>query len=33
MKLIMEIPYYIYEMVINTGTFGCYRFKHHKADK
>ena len=32
-KLIIEIPYCIYEMVTNTGTFGCYRFDTRKAIK
>ena len=33
MKLIIDIPDHIYEMVINTGTFGCYRFDTRKAIK
>lgn len=33
MKLIIEIPDHIYEMVTNTGTFGCYRFDTRKAIK
>jgi len=33
MKLIMNIPDHIYEMVTNTGTFGCYRFDTRKAIK
>ena len=33
MKLIIDIPQNIYEMVTNTGTFGCYRFNTTKAIK
>ena len=33
MKLIIDIPENIYEMVTNTGTFGCYRFDTRKAIK
>lgn len=31
MKVIIEIPYHIYEMVTNTGTFGYYHFDTRKA--
>ena len=31
MKVIIDIPYHIYEMVTNTGTFGYYHFDTRKA--
>ena len=31
MKLIIDIPEQIWEMVVNTGTFGCYRFNTSRA--
>ena len=33
MKLIIDIPDNVYEMVMNTGTFGIYRFNTAKAIK
>ena len=33
MKMIIDIPEHIYETVINTGTFGYYRFDTRKAIK
>ena len=33
MKLLIDIPKVIYEMVMNTGTFGCYRFNTSKTIK
>lgn len=31
MQLVIDIPDKIYEMVMNTGTYGCYRFNSTKA--
>ncbi len=33
MQVVIEIPDNIYEMVMNTGTYGCYRFNSTKAIK
>jgi len=31
MQIVIDIPDQIYEMVMNTGTYGCYRFNSSKA--
>lgn len=31
MQLVIEIPDKVYEMVMNTGTYGCYRFNSTRA--
>lgn len=31
MKVLIDVPEIVYHMVMNTGTFGCYRFKTTKA--
>lgn len=31
MQVVIDIPDKIYEMVMNTGTYGCYRFNSTKA--
>jgi len=33
MKVMIDIPDHIYGMVVNSGTFGCYRFKTTAAIK
>lgn len=31
MQILIDVPDKIYEMVMNTGTYGCYRFNSTKA--
>ena len=31
MQIVINIPDKVYEMVMNTGTYGCYRFNSTKA--
>lgn len=31
MQVVINVPEKIYEMVMNTGTYGCYRFNSSKA--
>ena len=31
MQVVIDIPDKVYEMVMNTGTYGCYRFNSTKA--
>ena len=31
MQVVIDVPDKIYEMVMNTGTYGCYRFNSTKA--
>ena len=31
MQIVIDVPDKIYEMVMNTGTYGCYRFSSTKA--
>ena len=31
MQLVIDVPDKVYEMVMNTGTYGCYRFNSTKA--
>ena len=31
MKVVIDVPDKVYEMVMNTGTYGCYRFNSTKA--
>ena len=31
MQVVIDVPDKVYEMVMNTGTYGCYRFNSAKA--
>ena len=31
MQVVIDVPDKVYEMVMNTGTYGCYRFNSTKA--
>lgn len=31
MQVVIDVPDKVYEMVMNTGTYGCYRFNSSKA--
>ena len=33
MQVVIDVPDKVYEMVMNTGTYGCYRFNSSKAIK